>query len=78
MDQPSVQSFQPKVTLASLPSYFKTAWSELKKVSWPTRKETWRNTWVVIIVSAFFALFLGALDYGLKYLLEYILSTLSI
>ncbi|MEK7539936.1 MAG: preprotein translocase subunit SecE [Patescibacteria group bacterium] len=74
MDQPVPTSIQPRVTIRTLPSYFKTSWQELKKVSWPTRKETWRNTWVVILVSVFFGLFLGALDYALNRLLEYILS----
>jgi preprotein translocase subunit SecE len=35
---------------------------ELKKVSWPTRKETTRFTGMVIIVSAVIAIFLGGLD----------------
>lgn len=77
MEQPVSTIINPKVTLKSLPSYFKTAWVELKKVSWPTRQETLRNTGVVIVVSMFFALFLGALDFGLNRLLEYVLSRIS-
>lgn len=75
MDQVTSTPINPRVSLRTLPGYFKTAWGELKKVSWPTRQETWRNTWVVILVSAFFAVFLGALDYGLRQLLEFILTT---
>lgn len=77
MDTVDSNPLHPAVSLRTLPSYFKTAWSELKKVSWPTRQETFRNTWVVILVSVFFGLFLGALDYGLNRLLQYILSTIS-
>ena len=36
---------------------------ELKKVNWPTRKETLRLTFIVIGVSLTTALFLGALDF---------------
>lgn len=49
--------------------------SEMKKVSWPTRKETLKYTLSVIGVSVVLAVFLGGLDYALTYLLEtYILK----
>ena len=35
---------------------------ELSKVSWPTRKETWSQTIVVIIVSVIAAIILGVFD----------------
>ncbi len=35
---------------------------ELSKVSWPTRKETWSQTIVVIIVSVIAAIILGVYD----------------
>ena len=37
---------------------------ELKKVTWPTRRETTRLTIMVIIVCAVVGIFLGALDLG--------------
>lgn len=78
MDQPTTSlERNPRVRLTELPAYFRTAWLELKKVSWPTRPETIRNTWVVLGVSAFFAIFLGVLDYGLNKLLEFVLRTIS-
>lgn len=49
--------------------------SEMKKVAWPTRKETLKYTLAVIGVSVVLAAFLGGLDYVLTYLLEnYILK----
>lgn len=36
---------------------------ELKKVNWPTKKETLRLTLIVVGVSLATALFLGALDF---------------
>ena len=35
---------------------------EMKKVSWPTKQQTWRNTYIVIGVSVAAAIFLGGLD----------------
>ena len=43
---------------------------ELKKVTWPTRQEALRLTFVVIFVSIVVGLFIGALDLGLTKLFE--------
>ena len=43
-------------------TYLKESKSELKKVTWPTRKETTKLTLIVIGISAFVAVFLGLLD----------------
>jgi len=48
-------------------TYFKEAKEELKKVSWPTRQQTIKNTLIVIGVSAGVALFLGLVDYLLSF-----------
>ncbi|MDP2790070.1 MAG: preprotein translocase subunit SecE [bacterium] len=45
--------------------YFRESYEELKKVSWPSRKDTFRDTLVVIGVSLGVAAFLGAVDLGL-------------
>lgn len=39
------------------------ALTELKRVYWPSRKETTAFTWVVLIVVAFVSLYLGVVDY---------------
>lgn len=54
-------------------NYFKGAISELRKVSWPTKQETWRKSWIVIGFSAGFALFLGLIDYLMNTLIQIIL-----
>lgn len=36
---------------------------ELKRVYWPSRKETTAFTWVVLVVVAFVSLYLGVVDY---------------
>jgi preprotein translocase subunit SecE len=46
---------------------------ELKKVSWPGRKETIVSTYVVIIVCFIIAIFLGIVDLGFSKILKIIL-----
>ncbi|MEX1995342.1 MAG: preprotein translocase subunit SecE [Candidatus Saccharimonadales bacterium] len=43
-----------------VPSYFANAWREVRQVSWPNRRETWRLTFAVFI----FAVIFGSLVYG--------------
>lgn len=45
---------------------------ELKKVSWPTKKETGRLTAVVIIVSLIIGIYIGIIDIFLAKGLEFI------
>lgn len=44
-------------------NFFKEVISEIKKVNWPTKKETIRYTLIVIGVSTVVAIFLGGLDF---------------
>lgn len=43
--------------------YLKDSREELKKVTWPSRKEALRQSMVVIVFSLLVAAFLGLLDY---------------
>jgi preprotein translocase subunit SecE len=47
---------------------------ELKRVTWPTRKETLAGTVVVLIIVFIAAFFLGIVDIGLSELIKMILS----
>jgi preprotein translocase subunit SecE len=49
--------------------YLISAKNELKKVTWPTRKETTKHTLIVIGISLFTAFFLGLLDFGFSKIL---------
>jgi preprotein translocase subunit SecE len=40
--------------------------NELKRVTWPSRKEVYATTIVVILTSIFFGLYLFTLDFGLN------------
>jgi preprotein translocase subunit SecE len=46
-----------------LTSYIKGSVEEMKKVTWPTKKETYHYTLLIIGISLGVALFLGLLDY---------------
>jgi len=52
-----------------LVQYIISAKNELKKVTWPTRKETTKHTLIVIGISLFTAFFLGILDFAFSKLL---------
>lgn len=47
--------------------------AELKKVHWPTRKETYAATGVVLVIVSVIALYLGAVDFLLSQLIHQIL-----
>lgn len=49
-------------------------WSELKKVHWPSRKETYAATVVVLVVTLLMAVFLGIVDFAVSHLVQAILS----
>jgi len=53
--------------------YIKESKEELKKVIWPSRKETIKYTILVIGISIVTAIFLGAIDFGLNIVIEEII-----
>ena len=46
-------------------SYLKNVRAELQHVVWPSRKQTIIHTVIVILLSAFAAVFIGVVDYFL-------------
>ncbi len=57
-----------------LVNYVKSSIEEMKKVTWPTKKETYNYTLLVIGISLSVAIFLGALDYIFSFLLELVIK----
>lgn len=55
-------------------NYIKASIEEMKKVVWPTKKETYNYTLLVIGISLLVAAFLGALDYIFSFGLEIIIK----
>jgi preprotein translocase subunit SecE len=46
---------------------------ELSRVTWPTRREVWATTVVVILTSMLFGVYLWVIDLGLNLVMERIL-----
>ena len=59
--------------MSKLSNYFAETKEEMKHVSWPTRKQTFMFTMLVIFISVIVAAYLGFFDYifslGLKSIL---------
>jgi preprotein translocase subunit SecE len=47
---------------------------ELKKVSWPAKKETVASTSIVLIIVVIISFYLGVVDFGLSRIVKIILS----
>jgi preprotein translocase subunit SecE len=54
--------------------FFKEVWIELKKVHWPSWKETRAATLVVVVVVTVFAVFLGLMDFTLSHVVQRLLA----
>jgi len=52
--------------------------NELKRVTWPSSKEVYATTVVVILVSAFFGLYLFVLDFGLLKAVQWIFKLFGV
>ena len=63
-----VRDFVPRTA-----NFLQEVWAELKKVHWPSRKETYAATAVVLVVVGVVAIFLGAVDLVLSTLIQAIL-----
>jgi len=58
--------------IAKATKFLQDVRSEMSKVSWPTRQELKGQTWIVILVSLFFALFIFVVDHLLSWLVNLI------
>lgn len=54
--------------------FFYEVKAELKKINWPTRKETVASTSVVLVIVFIIAVFLFIVDQGLSFLIRIILG----
>ena len=53
--------------------FFESVWKELKRVSWPTRKEVYGTTLVVVVTILIFAVYLGIVDLVLAFIQKNVL-----
>ncbi len=61
-------------SVRQITEFFKESWQELKKVHWPSRKETYAATLVVIIVVVLISIFLAVVDLGLTKAIQAIID----
>ncbi|MGH7157479.1 MAG: preprotein translocase subunit SecE [Candidatus Saccharimonadales bacterium] len=54
-----------KVGRFVVPKYFRQSWAELRQVTWPSWKDTWKLTFAVILFSIVFGVFITVVDIGL-------------
>jgi len=57
---------------ARLIGYFRNVWAELKRVVWPSRKEVFNSSLVVLVTLFFFAAFTFLLDQVLLQIMQFI------
>ena len=63
-----------KQTINRALQFLTQARAELKKVTWPTRKQTLASTAVVMVVVAIIAIYLGVVDFILAKVVKTILG----
>ncbi len=54
--------------------FFEESYSELKKVSWPPRKESIKASYAVIVFVVIVAFFLGIVDYFLAKIVNWLVG----
>jgi preprotein translocase subunit SecE len=64
-------SIRPRIETAK--QFLREVKTELKKVTWPSRKDTLSGTAVVLVAVFVIALFLGIVDSGLSNLINWVL-----
>ncbi len=62
-----------KVYAAKTKQFLLEVASELKKVTWPNRKETLGATGVVLILVIIVSIYLGLVDYALSHLVRFLI-----
>ena len=54
-------------------NFIQEVWSELKKVHWPARNETYAATALVLVIIALIGFYLGLVDFVLSQVVQVIL-----
>jgi preprotein translocase subunit SecE len=61
--------------LSNTRTFFTEVRNEMRRVTWPSRREVYATTVVVILVSAFFGVYLWgldlAIDWGMRHIFSY-------
>jgi len=73
-EKQAAQATGPMGKIKELITFFEESKVEIKKVVWPTRKETVTTCIAVLVVSVVIALYLGVVDLALSKIVEAVLS----
>ncbi len=68
------KSAEKPTKMSSLMNFIREAKAELKKVAWPTRRQIWYWTLVVIAFTLCVSLYLGLIDFILAWLFSALLG----
>ncbi len=60
--------------MSNLSNYLRETVSEMKQVSWPSQKQAFMYTILVIVISVFVSFFLGAFDFAFTEGIKFIVS----
>lgn len=55
------------------PGFLRNAWNELRQVTWPNNRDTWRLMFAVLVFATALGLFIAALDFVLEKILREII-----
>lgn len=47
---------------------------EIRRITWPTKRDTLQSTWIVLVLTAILSVILAAMDYSFSKLIEFIIS----
>ena len=53
-----------------LKNFLRESKAELKKIAWPTKKQVWYSTLVVVLLTAVVGVYLGAVDFFLRMIIR--------
>ncbi len=62
-----------KGKLDGIKNYFREVYLETKRVTWPSKKDAMKGTYIVLITVAIAAIFLGIVDVGLAKIIQVLL-----
>lgn len=65
--------FKFKENTDKVKDYFREVYVEAKRVTWPSRKDALKGTYVVLITTVVAAVFLGIVDVGLAKMIQSLL-----
>ncbi len=58
--------------IEKIKNFFREVKIEMSRVIWPTKEELWRSTWIVILLTFAFAIYIFVVDTLFRYLFNLI------